>query len=125
MYTVFSNYNEISDFTNKIMSEIYNTNDNHTNIFTTKNKENLVVEMNVLGYEKDDVNISIDKNRYLLVKCKKESSKSKLSSDINYKFYLNESLDTEDIQADLENGVLKLKINKKKDFSFTKKVVIN
>ena len=125
MYTVFSNYNEISDFTNKIMSEIYNTNDNHTNIFTTKNKENLVVEMNVLGYEKNDVNISIDKNRYLLVKCKKESSKSKLSSDINYKFYLNESLDTEDIQADLENGVLKLKINKKKDFSFTKKVVIN
>jgi HSP20 family molecular chaperone IbpA len=125
MYRVFNNYNEISEITNKLLSDIYNSNDNDFNVFTTNNKENFIVEMNALGYEKDKIDISVDKNRNLIVQCKKESSKSKLSSDINYKVRLSESLDTESIEAFLENGVLKLTINKKKDFDYTKKIVIN
>lgn len=125
MYRVFNNYNEISEITNKLLSDIYNSPDKDFNVFTTNNKENFVVEMNALGYEKDKIDISVDKNRNLIVQCKKESSKSKLSSDINYKVRLSESLDTESIEAFLENGVLKLTINKKKDFDYTKKIVIN
>lgn len=125
MYRVFNNYNEISEITNKLLSDIYNSNDKDFNVFTTNNKENFIVEMNALGYEKDKIDISVDKNRNLIVQCKKESSKSKLSSDINYKVRLSESLDTESIEAFLENGVLKLTINKKKDFDYTKKIVIN
>jgi HSP20 family molecular chaperone IbpA len=125
MYRVFNNYNEISEITNKLLSDIYNSPDKDFNVFTTNNKENFIVEMNALGYEKDKIDISVDKNRNLIVQCKKESSKSKLSSDINYKVRLSESLDTESIEAFLENGVLKLTINKKKDFDYTKKIVIN
>lgn len=125
MYSVFSNYNDMSDITNKLLKDIYNTTDKHLDVLTTNNTDSFVVEMNALGYEKQNIDISVDKNRNLIIQCKKEVSKSKLSSDINYKFRLNELLDTDSIEAFLENGVLKLTINKKKDFDYTKKIIIN
>lgn len=125
MYSVFSNYNDMSDITNKLLKDIYNTTDKHLDVLTTNNNDSFVVEMNALGYEKQNIDISVDKNRNLIVQCKKEVSKSKLSSDMNYKFRLSELLDTDSIEAFLENGVLKLTINKKKDFDYTKKVIIN
>ena len=90
----------------------------------------LVVEMEVPGYTKDDINISIDKGTLSITFEKEEEDEEnkkylhrerKSYSKVSRSFYLGD-IDEEDIDASFKNGVLVVSAPKKKEIE-TKKTI--
>lgn len=86
---------------------------------------NICLEMDIPGFNKEDVNIEIDNNDYLIITAEKNSS-SEDADDKNYirreriygkiqrSFYLD-NVDKESIEATFENGILKINMSKKNE----------
>lgn len=86
---------------------------------------NICLEMDIPGFNKEDVNIEIDNNDYLVITAEKNSS-SEDAEDKNYirrervygkfqrSFYLD-NVDKESIEATFENGILKISMSKKNE----------
>lgn len=86
---------------------------------------NIFLEMDIPGFNKEDVNIEIDNNDYLIITAEKNSS-SEDAEDKNYirreriygkiqrSFYLD-NVDKESIEATFENGILKINMSKKNE----------
>ena len=83
------------------------------------------LEMDVPGFDKDDVNIEIDDNDYLIITAEKSSSneenegKNYIRRERNYgkyqrSFYVG-SIDKENVEASFENGILKISLPKKEE----------
>lgn len=86
-------------------------------------KDKYIIEMDLPGYEKENINISL-KEGYLEVLAevnKEENSEEKFVHKERYyghcsrSFYVGEQLTEEDIQAEFKNGILKIYIPKKED----------
>ena len=86
---------------------------------------NICLEMDIPGFNKEDINIEIDNNDYLIITAEKNSS-SEDADDKNYirreriygkvqrSFYLD-NVDKESIEATFENGILKINMSKKNE----------
>lgn len=86
---------------------------------------NVCLEMDIPGFNKEDVNIEIDNNDYLIITAEKNSS-SEDADDKNYirreriygkiqrSFYLD-NVDKESIEATFANGILKINMSKKNE----------
>ena len=86
---------------------------------------NICLEMDIPGFNKEDVNIEIDNNDYLIITAEKNSS-SEDAENKNYirrervygrfqrSFYLD-NVDKESIEATFENGILKINMSKKNE----------
>ena len=86
---------------------------------------NICLEMDIPGFNKEDVNIEVDNNDYLIITAEKNSSNED-KEDKNYirrervygkfqrSFYLD-NVDKESIEATFENGILKINMSKKNE----------
>ena len=84
---------------------------NYDNLFSNncnleKEEERYVYSTVATGLNKEDLDISID-NNFLVVKSNNEK-KSNLTSSINQKIKLQTSVDSENITANLDRGILTL-----------------
>ena len=88
----------------------------------TDKKEAYLVELNVPGYEKADFNVKLD-NNVLTVSTEKTAAVANENEKLIRKefglkafkrsFTINEKIDSENISAKYENGILKLELPKK------------
>ena len=92
------------------------------------------LEMDVPGFDKKDVNISIDENDYLTITAEKSHENKEKDKDKKYirkersygkyqrSFYLGD-VDKERIDASFENGILKVTLPKKETEKSSKKQI--
>ena len=94
--------------------------------------KNYVVEMDLPGYNKDNIDISLD-NGYLEISAKVEKEEKNDESEryvhqerfygeCSRKFYLGEDIKEDDISAEFNNGTLKVTIPKKNEQDKAKEV---
>ena len=92
------------------------------------------LEMDVPGFDKKDVQIEIDDNDYLTITAEKntedteeDEKKNYIRKERNYgkyqrSFYVG-GVDKENIQANFENGILKISMPKKEEEKSSKKTI--
>lgn len=92
------------------------------------------LEMDVPGFDKKDVQIEIDDNDYLTVTAEKNTEDTEEGEKKNYirkernygkyqrSFYVG-GVDKENIQANFENGILKISMPKKEEEKSSKKTI--
>ena len=92
------------------------------------------LEMDVPGFDKKDVQIEIDDNDYLTITAEKSSENNEVDDDKNYirkernygkyqrSFYVG-GIDKDNIQANFENGILKISMPKKEEEKSSKKTI--
>ena len=92
------------------------------------------MEMDIPGFNREDVKIEIDDNDYLTITAEKNSETNDEDSDKNYvrkersygkyqrSFYVGD-IDKDKIDAKFENGILKITINKKEEEKSSKKTI--
>lgn len=73
----------------------------HEIVSTSKSASEYKIEIDVPGFKKSDINITLDKN-VLSIKCKSEVKKRTVEKS----FVLNDSVDTSKISATCVDGVL-------------------
>ena len=95
---------------------------------------NYIMEMDIPGFNKEDVNIEIDDNDYLTITAEKSTSNDSEDEDKNYvrkersygkyqrSFYVGD-IDKEGIDATFENGILKVTMPKKEEEKSSKKTI--
>ena len=89
--------------------------------------DNLIIEMAIAGFSKDEINVEIEKDVLKISGKKKEKPQknyiyngiAKRALSVN--FPLSGKLDTEKVEAKFENGILSIKFPKKEEFK--KKVI--
>ena len=92
------------------------------------------LEMDVPGFDKKDVQIEVDDNDYLTITAEKNTEDSEEDADKNYirkernygkyqrAFYVG-GIDKDNIQANFENGILKISMPKKEEEKSSKKTI--
>ena len=92
------------------------------------------LEMDIPGFDKKDVQIEIDDNDYLTITAEKntedteeDEKKNYIRKERNYgkyqrSFYVG-GVDKENIQANFENGILKISMPKKEEEKSSKKTI--
>ena len=92
------------------------------------------LEMDVPGFDKKDVQIEIDDNDYLTITAEKSSENNEEDDEKNYirkernygkyqrSFYVG-GVDKENIQANFEDGILKISMPKKEEEKSSKKTI--
>ena len=92
------------------------------------------LEMDVPGFDKKDVQIEVDDNDYLTITAEKSSENNEEDDDKNYirkernygkyqrSFYVG-GIDKDNIQANFENGILKISMPKKEEEKSSKKTI--
>lgn len=92
------------------------------------------LEMDVPGFDKKDVQIEVDDNDYLTITAEKNTEDSEEDADKNYirkernygkyqrAFYVG-GIDKDNIQANFENGILKITMPKKEEEKSSKKTI--
>ncbi len=102
-------------------------NPNESNVFSVDvydDDKNLFIEAELPGFDKKDIEMNIE-NRILTIKAKKEEEKEnkeknyfkKEISSKNYErsFKLPDYLDIENVEANYQNGILKISFSKNKE----------
>lgn len=88
-------------------------------------KDKYVIEMDLPGYEKENINISLD-NEYLVItgKVVREDNsdeddryvhQERFYGECSRKFYVGDEITDQDISAEFKNGILKIEIPKKEE----------
>lgn len=92
------------------------------------------LEMDIPGFDKSDINIEIDDNDYLTITAEKSSDKEEKDEGKNYirkernygkyqrSFYVGD-IDKEGIDANFENGILKVAMPKKEEVKSPKQTI--
>ena len=92
------------------------------------------LEMDVPGFDKKDVQIEIDDNDYLTITAEKSSENNEEDDDKNYirkernygkyqRYFYVGGIDKDNIQANFENGILKISMPKKEEEKSSKKTI--
>ena len=93
-----------------------------TNII--ENDDDYIIELAIPGVKKDDVDIKVEKDQLIISSVREETSeeedndKNYTKREFNYSsfrqaFHLPEVIDSEKISASYEDGILKVKLDKK------------
>lgn len=92
------------------------------------------MEMDIPGFDKQDVKIEVDDNDYLTITAEKSTSNDSEDDDKNYvrkersygkyqrSFYVGD-IDKDNIDATFENGILKVTMPKKEEEKSSKKTI--
>lgn len=100
-----------------------------------ENETAYTAEMNVPGFKKEDIDISLD-NGIMTIKSEKEESseqkedgkyivKERSVSNLSRSFHVPENVDVSKIEANMEDGVLKITLPKAEKKDTSTKVQIN
>jgi len=129
----FVRFNPVKEFENfndkiqNIFGEFPNSGFNYDNSFRPKadiysNEQNIYVELEVPGLKKEDLKISL--KDYVLTVSGEKKNQNKDDRELNYyksersfgvfsrNFTLSKEVDQENIQANYENGILRIVVNK-------------
>ena len=87
-------------------------------------KDNYLIEMDLPGYDKDNINLSL-KDGYLSISAKVEKEdnseeekfvrRERFCGECSRSFYVGDNLTEEDISAEFKNGILKITVPKKEE----------
>ena len=141
MYMMPDNENNLFDdfakhfekFWNDGLSSPSNIKTMKTDVVETSDGVELTIDLP--GYEKDEVNIELDKG-YLNISASKNEESEEKDKTGNYirrerhfgkcsrSFYVGENLSQEDIKASFKNGVLTIKFPKNKKLEQSNKILI-
>ena len=88
-------------------------------------KDKYVIEMDLPGYSKDNINISLN-DGYLSISAKVEREendseeekfvrKERFYGECSRSFYVGDDIDESDIDAEFKNGILKIDVPKKEE----------
>ena len=87
-------------------------------------KDKYVIEVDLPGFEKDNIKLSLE-NGYLSINAKQEREenteetkyvhKERFYGECSRSFYVGDTIEEEDIEAEFKNGILKIDIPKKED----------
>ena len=92
------------------------------------------MEMDIPGFNREDVKIEVDDNDYLTITAEKSTENNEEDNDKNYvrkersygkyqrSFYVGD-IDKENIDASFENGILKVTMPKKEEEKSSKKTI--
>lgn len=100
----------------------------------TENDKEIIVTAEIPGVNKDDINIAVEDNK-LTISFKKEIKNEEKDNKVHFSYIEygefsetidlgNKDLDIDNIEAQYENGVLKIKIPKKVENTKVKKIKI-
>lgn len=100
----------------------------------TENDQTFLLEMAAPGLEKSDFNIAIE-NDQLVISAQKEDKKESSEegkwtkkefnfSSFKRSFHLSDAVDSDHIQAEYQNGILKLVLPKKENLKLTKSIEV-
>lgn len=100
-----------------------------------ENETSYIAEMNVPGFKKEDINISLD-NGIMTIKSEREEKvekkeegkylvKERSVSNMSRSFHIPENVDISKIEANMEDGVLKITIPKAEKKDTSTKIEIN
>ena len=119
--------NILDDVFNRSISDLTGNDMSMTipSVNISEDNDNMVLEVAAPGMEKQDFNISIDKDQ-LIIAAKKESQSEEKEAgkwtrrEFNYasfrrSFHLGDVIDADKIDANYENGILKLVLPKKEE----------
>ena len=116
---------------NKNVFDIFNA---FPKISSKKTETGIEISADLPGLKKEEVNITIDKGILSISGERKEELKEEknnyIMKEINYgtfsrSFSLGDKIDTENIEAEMENGVLKIKLKyKEKELIASKRIEI-
>jgi HSP20 family molecular chaperone IbpA len=102
----------------------YNYSYRNTEQYThVTNDKEVVIEMAVPGITREDLKVDVMDN--VLIVEAKTKSKSRLSKDLNYRWYLDKNIDVDNINATLTNGLLTLTLPKVKPAKKTIAVAVS
>lgn len=89
-----------------------------------ENDDSYLLDIDLPGYEKGDIKISVE-NGYLTITAKKEESnedkndnyirKERFTGECSRSFYVGDEIEAEDVKASFKNGILALNIPKKEE----------
>ena len=88
-------------------------------------KDNYLIEMDLPGYDKDNINLSL-KDGYLSISAKVEKEdkeneeekfvrRERFYGECSRSFYVGDNLTEEDISAEFKNGILRITVPKKEE----------
>lgn len=99
-----------------------------------ENDKQYLIDINLPGYDKENIELSID-NGYLNINAKIEESKDDEKENYIHKeryvgechrsFYVGDDIKEEDVKANFKNGILKLTIPKKEEKKIENKKFIS
>lgn len=119
--------NIIDDVFNRSISDVMGSDFSVTvpSVNITEEKDNIRLELAAPGMDKNDFNISIDKDQLIISAEKEKQSEEKEEnkwtrkefnfSSFKRSFHLGEDINVEKIDASYENGILKLVLPKKEE----------
>ena len=69
------------------------------------------LKMDLPGYKKEDISIDVE-DGYLTISAKHEEEKERFYGECSRSFFVGEDIDTDEIKASFENGILSLEFPK-------------
>ncbi len=135
-YIKKNNNNDLRSLSDIFFGDFFNlpriiSNDNFMKTDIKEEDKNYLLEMDIPGFEKEDIKISYDDDYLTVLVEKKEEKETK---DNNYlrrersfgsksrSFYF-EDIDPENIQAQYKNGILSINVPKKEQVEVEKKYI--
>jgi HSP20 family protein len=123
--------NLFNDFVNEFSTIINNNRAGSTNVEETDNS--FIIEMNVVGFDKEKISINIENDTLSVKGNNDESDTTKKFNRFEFEknnfernFILPDNIDHDNISADVKNGILTLTLNKKEpNKAISKTITIN
>ena len=110
---IFDMLDSFDGYFNHIVDSSYDY--QNQNVLINQNDKSYIINIEVPGYEKSDINISLDDNILCVTGKRNESNNILVSSDnINRSFHLPDDVNTDKINAKSNNGILVIDIPKLK-----------
>jgi len=107
--------------------------ENTSSNYTIEEKENeYVIEMNVAGVKKEDIEIGIKEEKLSIIALRKrevkegDEVKESIISKYEESFKLNnKTINLEQIEANLEDGILTVRISKKEEVKYERQIAVS
>jgi len=113
---LFSNFNRFFD---EAFQNLWQEPVNHTNLYNPavdvyEDEDHLYLKAELPGFTKDQIDLQIEKS-VLTIKAKRKGSDEEAEVSYSRSFTLDDSIDTNNISAELKNGVLTLTLPRKEE----------
>ena len=124
MFELIKKNNLIDNIFDSYMSNpfsLFNVHDNDSHVFYDEKSYNIDIAMP--GADKKDIKLTV-KNDSLFIEYNCESSNSAFRNSFSREIFLPDDIDDENINAELKNGILSIKISRNVELSKSKEIII-
>jgi HSP20 family protein len=114
--TLFSNFNRFFD---EAFQNLWQEPVNHTHLYNPavdvyEDEDHLYLKAELPGFTKDQISLQIEKS-VLTIKAERKGSDEEAEVSYSRSFTLDDSIDTNNISAELKNGVLTLTLPRREE----------